>query len=36
MNRLQNLIPLDKEIIHDIVKDCFEKRFDVEVSFVES
>ena len=36
MNRLQNLIPLDKEIIHDIVKDCFEKRFDVKVSFVES
>jgi len=36
MNRLQNLIPLDKEIIHDIVKDCFEKKFDVEVSFVES
>jgi hypothetical protein len=27
---------LDKEIIHDIVKDCFEKRFGVEVSFVES
>ena len=36
MKRLQNLIPLDKEIIHDIVKDCFEKRFDVEVSFVQS
>jgi DNA-directed RNA polymerase subunit E'/Rpb7 len=36
MYRLQSLIPLDKEIIHDIVKDCFEKRFDVEVSFVES
>jgi hypothetical protein len=36
MKRLQRLIPLDKEIIHDIVKDCFEKRFGVEVSFVES
>ena len=36
MKRLQNLIPLDKEIIHDIVKDCFEKRFDVEVPFVQS
>ena len=36
MYRLQSLIPLDKENIHDIVKDCFEKKFDVEVSFVVS
>jgi hypothetical protein len=36
MYRLQSLIPLDKEVIHKIVKDCFEKKFDVEVSFVQS
>ena len=36
MYRLQSLIPLDKEVMHDIVKDCFEKKFDVEVSFVKS
>jgi hypothetical protein len=36
MYRLQSIIPLDKEDIHKIVKDCFEKRFDVEVSFVTS
>lgn len=36
MYRLQSFIPLDKEVIHDIVKDCFEKKFDVEVSFVEN
>jgi hypothetical protein len=36
MYRLQSVIPLDDEILKDIVKFCFEKRFGVEVSFVES
>ena len=36
MYHLQSVIPLDKEIIHNIAKECFEKKFDVEVSFVVS
>jgi hypothetical protein len=34
MYRLQSVIPLDDEILKDIVKFCFEKKFNFEVSFV--
>jgi hypothetical protein len=36
MNRLKNIIPLSTKEMYDIFKHSFEKRFGVEVSFVES
>ena len=36
MYRLQNLIPLDKYTMDIIVRDCFEEKFNVKVSFVVS
>jgi hypothetical protein len=34
MNRVQNYIPLNKKIIGDIIKYCFEKKFNINVSFI--